>query len=129
MNNVTEVFQTFKTNIAINMPGLIAMAIIDIKTGITYMTHSNDSNFDPELAAAYNLDVARSKLKAVKALGLNEKIQDILISLESQIHVIDISDDEQYLIYLAVSSEQSNLGMTRAFLKKHKKDLVGLKFE
>ena len=65
----------------------------------------------------------KAKLSAVKALNLNQEIEDILITLSNQIHIIDISPNKKFMIYLAADSTKANLGMTRAVLRKHKLEL------
>ncbi len=126
MNKKTaaESIEEFKNNIVSNIPGLIAFAITDLDTGIALISHTNDKDFDPELASSFNLEVVKSKMKAVEALNLNEKIIDISINLGGQIHIIDIADNGEYFIYLAVDSSQSNLGMTKSLLKTYKKGLL-----
>ena len=57
------------------------------------------------------------------ALNLNQDIEDILITLSNQIHIIDISPNKKFMIYLAADATKANLGMTRAVLRKHKADL------
>ena len=116
----------FKTDILENVTGIIAISITEVETGISYLTHSTDPNFDVEIAAPFNLEVLKSKIKATKALGIKENINDILISFDSQIHIIDLAEDASYFIYLAVDAKQNNLGMTRSVLKKYKKDIKGI---
>jgi hypothetical protein len=48
-----------------------------------------------------------------------------MITLSSQIHIIDVSENSEYFIYLAVDSKKANLGMTKALLNKYKKELAG----
>jgi len=48
-----------------------------------------------------------------------------MISLTEQIHIIDISENNEYFIYLAVDSTKANLGLTRALLNKYKKEISG----
>ncbi|MNS18404.1 hypothetical protein D3C72_500950 [compost metagenome] len=91
---------------------------------MSYCSLTVKSDFDPELASAYNLEVVKAKLNALRALGLNQKINDILITLTDQIHIIDVSEDGRYFIYLAVDSTKANLGLTRATLSKYKKDIT-----
>ena len=120
---MSDFLQNFQNDLKENISGFIAVSVTEVETGMSYSSLSLDSNFDPELASAYNLEVVKAKMNAIKALGLNQKINDILITLTNQLHIIDVSDDEKYFIYLAVDSSKANLGMTRAVLAKFKKDI------
>ncbi|MGY5352830.1 hypothetical protein ACXGQW_09780 [Wenyingzhuangia sp. IMCC45533] len=120
---MTNELNEFKEGIVKDMSGLIAFSITEIETGVSYISHSNDSSFDVEIMASYNLEVLKAQVKAVKALEIQEKIEDILVTFENQIHIVDISEDASYFIYLAVDSSKNNLGMTRSILKKHKSAL------
>ena len=120
----TNFLDQFKSDIKDNVPGFIALSVTEIETGVSLVSHSETPDFDPDIASAFNLEVAKAKMSAIKALGLNAKIQDILITLTNQIHIIDVSEKGDYFIYLAVDSDKANLGMTRALLKKYKKDIV-----
>lgn len=117
--------EKFKKNIIANVSGLIAFTITDLDSGVALLSHSVVPDFDAELASSFNLEVAKAKMKAIEALGLDEKIVDILITLDNQIHIIDIAQNEEYFIYLAVDSRKINLGMTRSLLKTAKKILIG----
>ncbi|MFK7049503.1 MULTISPECIES: hypothetical protein [Flavobacterium] len=121
---MSDFLQQFGEDLKNNVPGFIAVAIAEIKSGISYYTLSMNPNFDPELASAFNLEVVKAKLNAINALGLDEYIEDIMINLKSQIHIIDISENNEYFIYLAVDSKKANLGMTKALLNKYKKDIT-----
>jgi hypothetical protein len=113
----------FLNEMKTNVNGFIAIAITEIESGLSFGNLSVDPSFDPELAAAYNLEVVKAKLSAVKALNLNQDIEDILITLTNQIHIIDISPNKKFMIYLAADAQKANLGMTRAVLRKHKVEL------
>ncbi len=121
---MSDFLKQFTEDIKTNVPGYIAVTVTEVSTGICYVSDSQDKDFDPEVASAYNLEVAKAKTNAIKALGLKSTIQDILITLTDQIHIIDLSENGEYFIYLAVNSSKANLGMTRALLKKYKKDIV-----
>ncbi|OOB83963.1 hypothetical protein BZL53_02490 [Flavobacterium columnare] len=122
---MSDFLKQFGEDLKNNVPGFIAVAVSEIKSGISYFTLSTDSNFDPELASAFNLEVVKAKLNAINALGLKETIEDILINLKSQIHIIDVSENNEYFIYLALDSTKANLGMTKALLNKYKKEIKG----
>lgn len=118
-----DFLNVFLTEMKTNVNGFIAVAVTEIETGLSYGNISIDSAFDPELASAYNLEVVKAKLSAVKALNLNQDIEDILITLTNQIHIIDISPNNKFMVYLVADSAKANLGMTRAVLRKYKTDL------
>ena len=121
---MSDFLKQFGEDLKQNVPGFIAVAIAEIKSGISYFTLTADPNFDPELASAFKLEVVKAKLNAINALGLNDSIEDIMINLKNQIHIIDISENNEYFIYLAVDSSKANLGMTKALLNKYKKDIT-----
>ncbi len=121
---MSDFLQQFGDEVKKNIPGYIAVAVTEIKSGISYYSDSSVSSFDPELASAFNLEVVKAKLNAISALGLEQGIDDIMITLTNQIHIIDISENNEYFIYLAVDSNKANLGMTKALLNKFKKDIT-----
>lgn len=121
---MSDFLKQFGEEIKNNIPGYIAVAATEIKSGISYYSDSALAGFDPELASAFNLEVVKAKLNAISALDLDQKIDDILITLTSQIHIIDISENSEYFIYLAVDSTKANLGLTKALLNKYKKEIA-----
>jgi len=121
---MSDFLQNFQNDLKENINGFIAVSVTEVETGMSYCSLTVKPDFDPELASAYNLEVVKAKLNALKALGLNQKINDILITLTDQIHIIDVSEDGRYFIYLAVDSTKANLGLTRATLSKYKKDIT-----
>lgn len=119
---MNDILKSFINDIK-KVPGFIAVSITEIESGVAYDSHTADPNFDPNLAAAYNLEVVKAKLNAIEALELDEDIEDITITLSSQVHVINIAPSKAYFIYLAVDSKNANLGITKSLLTKHKKAL------
>lgn len=121
---MSDFLQNFQNDLKENINGFIAVSVTEVETGMSYCSLTVNPDFDPELASAYNLEVVKAKINAIKALGLNQKINDILISLTDQLHIIDVSEDGRYFIYLAVDATKANLGLTRATLGKYKKDII-----
>lgn len=115
---MTNPKQTIK-NIMAELPTLIAVAVVEIETGMPLASHANVSDFDIETAAAYNTEVVKSKLKAVQALKLNQTVQDILLTLTDQLHLLKLSPTGDRFIYLAVNSKDTNLAQARQILKAH----------
>ena len=103
-----------------DLPGLTAVAVVDITSGMSLASHSNSPSINPDTAAAYNTEVVKQKQKAMAALKLNgEKIEDILISLSSQLHLIRLNDGGTKFIYLVVNSRDTNLAIAREVLRTH----------
>ncbi|SFQ79121.1 hypothetical protein [Hymenobacter arizonensis] len=106
-------------NIINDLPQLIAVAIVEVSSGMCLASHSNSPALNPETAAAYNTEVVKQKQKAMSALKLTgEKIDDILISLTNQLHLINLLDDGKKFIYLAVNSRDTNLAIARDVLRQ-----------
>ena len=106
-------------NIIDDIPQLIAVAIVDVSSGMCLASHSNSPTINPETAAAYNTEVVRQKQKAMSALKLSgEKINDILITLTNQFHLINLLEDGKKFIYLAVNQRDTNLAMAREVLRQ-----------
>jgi len=105
-------------NILNDLPGLLAVAVVDISSGMALASHSNVASLNPETAAAYNTEVVKQKLKAMTALKLTgETIEDILITLSNQLHLIKLVGDGKKFIYLAVSSRDTNLAIAREVVR------------
>ena len=121
---MSDFLKQFGDDLEKNVPGFIAVSVAEIQTGMSYFSLSVVADFDPELASAFNLEVVKAKLNAISALGLSQNIDDIMITLTDQIHIIDISENNEYFIYLAVDSNKANLGMTKALLNKYKKEIT-----
>lgn len=125
---MTNVLDKFVQDIKTNVPGFIAVSVTEVKSGVSYVAASADPNLDPNLASAYNLEVVKAKMSALRILGLEdkEKIEDILITLTNQIHVIDLAPNGNYFVFLVVDSSKANLGITRSLLARYKKDLQSI---
>ena len=122
---MADFISTFLEDLKNNIPGFIATSITETATGMSFGSLSLDSKFDVELAGSHNLEVVKAKQNIIKTLELDEKIDDIMLTLTNQIHLISISEKGDYFIYLAVDIKKGNLGLTRSVLKKFTKNLEG----
>ena len=115
-----EISKELNENLKNNIAGYKAMAIGDIQSGETLFAESLDTAFDIELAAACNLEVIKAKLKAIDTLELDDSIDKIVINLEKDIHIIDITKSKHYFIYLALDSKKTTIGLVTGLLNKYK---------
>ncbi len=92
--------------------GGLACAVVDANSGMVLGKEGTAINLD--VAAAGQTEVVRAKLKTMKALGIKDKIEDILITLNTQYHIIrPIVDKPGLFIYLVLDKAKSNLAMAR----------------
>jgi hypothetical protein len=82
------------------------------------MASDGSGSFDLEGAAAANTEVVKAKLNAMKLLGLKDHIEDILITLGKQYHLIrPMEKSPSVFIYVALDRKAANLGMARVQVK------------
>ncbi|WP_428927728.1 roadblock/LC7 domain-containing protein [Marinibacterium sp. SX1] len=100
------------------LAGFIGACLVDSETGLMLASETSGVPFDLEAAGAANTEVVRAKNAAMRALGLEDKIEDILITLGTQYHLIrPLTANPAVFVYLAVDRKTANLGMARLALK------------
>jgi len=109
--------------IAADIPGYMAASLVDLESGMTLGLKSVRPDFDLAAASAYNSEMVKQKLKIMKALNLKTVLDDMLITLGDQIHVIKLVGPTTF-IYLAVDRSHSNLAIVRNALSKHVTSLM-----
>ena len=105
---------------AMNIDGAIAVALVDYTSGMTLGTLGGGPEFDVTVAAAGNTDVVRAKLRTTEMLGLPDRVEDILITLDSQYHIIrplKAASGRGLFLYLALAKARANLALARHHLR------------
>ncbi len=106
---------------AMKIDGCLGAALVDYESGMC-LGQTGNPGFDLELAAAGNAEVVRAKKKIRDKLGLRDKIEDILISLASQYHLIRMIGTTMFL-YVVLDRAKSNLALSRKELEIIDKNL------
>ena len=96
----------------LTLDGAMCAAVVDANSGMLLGKAGTGLNL--EIAAAGNTEVVRAKIKTMKALGLNGHIEDILITLDTQYHIITMVQSKECLfMYTVLDKTKSNLAMAR----------------
>jgi hypothetical protein len=111
---------------AMTIEGAIGVAVVDYTSGMTLGVMGGGADLDLTVAAAGNTDVVRAKMRTLELLKLPDGIEDILITLDTQYHLIrPISSREGrgLFLYLALARNRANLGLARHQLRRVESDL------
>ncbi|MFG1919984.1 hypothetical protein [Micromonospora sp. NPDC048898] len=105
---------------AMGIDGAIGAALVDHSSGMTLGVAGGTGEIDLTVAAAGNTDVVRAKLRTIEMLNLNDEIEDILITLGTQYHLIRPLTGRAgkgLFLYLMLSKSRANLAMARHQLR------------
>lgn len=102
--------------------GFVAAALVDQDSGM--LMAGIGAGIDLEVAAAGNTEVIRAKRRVAANLNLNDGIEDFLISLSKQYHLIrPLETNQNVFLYLVLDRSRSNLAMARVELRKFEQTL------
>ncbi|WP_067536850.1 hypothetical protein [Nocardia crassostreae] len=108
------------------LDGAIGAAVVDYGSGMPLGVLGGSKNLDVEVAAAGNTELIRAKLRTIEQLGLNEDIEDVLVTLGGQYHLIRPTRGRRargLFLYLALDRARGNLALARHRLKDIEEEL------
>lgn len=107
MSNLTD-----SLNKLLEVDGALCAALVDANSGM--LLGKVGSGMDLDLAAAGNTEVVRAKLKTMKSLNLNDSIEDMLITLGKQYHIIrPVASKAGLFLYIVLDKARANLALAR----------------
>ena len=101
------------------LPELLAVSVVELRSGELLATHHLPGKHNPAKAAPYYAEVIKQKQLALRALGLadTETIEDVLITLSNQWHVLRLLPGQRHFVHLMISNRDSNLALAREVLR------------
>jgi hypothetical protein len=112
---------------AMAIEGASGAALVDWDSGMALGTMGGSKYFDLDLAAAGNTEVVRAKLRTLETLRLNDSVEDILITLSTQYHLIRLLKNadgaHNLFLYLVLDRNKANLALARHHLKRIESNL------
>ena len=111
---------------AMQIDGALGAALVDYTSGMALGTLGNSKELDLTIAAAGNTEVVRSKMRTLEMLKLNDGLEDILITLGSQYHLIrplSGRSGQGLFLYVALNKARANLAMARHQLRRIEEEL------
>ena len=113
---------------AMAIDGAVGVCLVDWDSGMSLGSLGGGKYLDRDVAAAGNTEVVRAKMRTMESLRLDDTIEDILITLNKQYHLIRLlknSRNEQGLfLYLVLDRAKSNLALARHNLRRIEADLT-----
>jgi hypothetical protein len=111
---------------AMQIEGAVGVALVDYTSGMALGTLGSSKDVDLMVAAAGNTDVVRAKLRTMEMLKLKDQIEDILITLGNQYHLIRLLNSRNtqgLFFYMVLNKQRSNLAMARHQLRNIEENL------
>ncbi len=92
--------------------GAVGTCIVDYESGM--LLGKAGGGVDLDVAAAGNSELVKAKMKTMKSLGIGGVIEDILITLDEQYHIIrPAAKHDGLFIYVVLSKSQASLALAR----------------
>jgi len=99
------------------LDGFVGACVVDSNSGRMLGSEQGNSMLNLQMAAVGNTEVVRAKLTTMKNLGVKDNIEDILITLGKQYHLIRLLPQKNGLfVCLMLDKARGNLAMARYML-------------
>ncbi|ELV08554.1 roadblock/LC7 domain-containing protein [Wohlfahrtiimonas chitiniclastica] len=97
--------------------GFKVVSLVDVNSGVAVASESA-TDFDIVLASSGNAKIVKTKRDVANSLNLDDEIEDILITLGKEYHLIRLlKKNTNYFLYLVLDRAEAHLGLARLDLK------------
>jgi predicted regulator of Ras-like GTPase activity (Roadblock/LC7/MglB family) len=96
--------------------GALGAAVVDTETGMVLAQIG--SGIDLDSASAATTEIVRAQGRALRSLAVSDQIDDILITLTTQHHIIrPLRSNPEYFLYLVLDRARAHLPVARIRLQ------------
>ena len=105
--------------VARELPDFVTIAVLEQAGGQILSGQWAGHSGGAVEAAAANAELVRQVQLLLAALQLDaaEQLEDIVITLQQQLHLMQVLPQQPWLLYLAVRSQDTNLALARTVLR------------
>ena len=113
---------------AMSIDGALGACLVDWESGMSLGALGGGKHLDLDVAAAGNTEIVRAKMRTMDALRLDDTIEDILVTLGKQYHLVRLLKDARnaqgLFLYLVLDRSRANLALARHSLKRIESEIT-----
>jgi CheY-like chemotaxis protein len=103
---------------ALEIPGAIGAALVHASSGMALGEAGGSAGFSMSLAAAVTTDLVRAQAKGMNAMRLDDTVEDIVVTLGTQYHVIVFAGlARNVFLYLVLARDNADVVAARTRLR------------
>jgi ribosomal protein S18 acetylase RimI-like enzyme len=100
-------------------PELLMAAVVATSSGQALASYTTEARFWPGAVAPFWSAMVQQLKSAQVVQGQGEeKVEEVLTTLASQLHLLRLQPGEQHFLYLAIDSRDSNLALAREVMRQ-----------
>lgn len=108
------------------LPDLLLAAVLEVATGQPLATYAAERDYQPSLLATPTAAAVRQLQASQAAQGpAAEALQEVVLTLPSQLHLLRLRPGGQQFLYLAVDTRDTNLAIARQLMQQAIEQLDG----
>ncbi|MBX0291124.1 hypothetical protein K3G63_11770 [Hymenobacter sp. HSC-4F20] len=114
-----EQAETILSAILRELPELIGVSVVDIRSGKTLAAYTAVASFDPYKVSSRNVELIRQTLRMLTAPWLaGQHLTDFNVLLDDQLHCMRLTANHQWLCYVAVRIGDANMALVREVMRR-----------
>lgn len=106
------------------LEGYIGSCVVDCAAGVLLASNGGSPQIKLDLAGIGNCELLQAKRRSLEALGLEDQVEEIVVTLSAQYHVIQPVGSGRTFLYLVLERDKANLAESRQILAKFATELL-----